>query len=103
MWVCSGSQSDSNPRCSASRPSSSGAIVSSVRKIDSPNRMRRPTLPAASGAPLAVGTDDPPEAAVEVHVVAEDLAGPLVRVEVERPAGVGDLAPAVAALDRAEQ
>ena len=46
------------------------------------------------------GRDDPPEAAVQVDVVAPDLAGPLMLVEVERPTVVGDLQPPVAAANR---
>ena len=57
----------------------------------------------SSGAAPAARPDDPPVAAVEVHVVAEHLPRPLVRVVVQRLAGVGDLAPAVAPPERAEQ
>src|SRR3712207_4026723 len=47
--------------------------------------------PAAAARP-----DDPPEPSVQEHVVAQHLAGSLVRVVVEGLAGVGDLTPAVA-------
>ena len=49
---------------------------------------------------IAARRDDPPETAVEVDVVALDLAGSLVLVEVERPLVVGDLERAVVAPDR---
>src|ERR687892_2010861 len=49
---------------------------------------------------IAARRDDPPETAVEVDVVALDLAGSLVLVEVERPPVVGDLERAVVAPDR---
>jgi Kef-type K+ transport system membrane component KefB len=63
--------------------------------------LRRASLPLAPRPPAR--SDDLPDPAVEVHVVALDLPRPLVRVVVERPARVGHLAPAVAALDGAEQ
>src|SRR2546421_196038 len=37
MWVCSGKNSDSKPRCSAIRASSAGSCTSSVGKIATPN------------------------------------------------------------------
>src|SRR4051794_19545283 len=51
----------------------------------------------------SVGRDDPPEPAVEIDVVAEHLPRPLVRVGVERLAGVGHLPAPVASRDRAQQ
>src|SRR5215211_5679315 len=54
-------------------------------------------------AGLAVSPDRPPQTAVEVHVVTQHLAGILVRVEVQRPAGVGHLAPTATPRDRSQQ
>jgi hypothetical protein len=66
---------------------------------------------AADSAPPALqlrGSDpvriyDPPEPPVSRDVVALHLAGPLVRVEVERMAVVGDLGRAVPPLRRPQQ
>ena len=60
----------------------------------------QPAPPHASGSPS--GADDPPEAAVQVHVVAAHLAGALVGVVVERLAVVGHLQCSVPALRRAQ-
>jgi hypothetical protein len=57
----------------------------------------------ASGGGLAARRHDPPATAVQVDVVALDLAGSLMLVEVERAAVVRDLELAVAPADRPEQ
>src|SRR5918996_6372963 len=85
-----------------------------TRGLPGGQRATSPSRPAAlprggrrgarvSGAPVAVGADHPPEAAVEVDVVAADLAPALVRVVVERLAGVRDLPLAAAPSDGPEQ
>ena len=69
MWVCSGTNSDSKPRSSAARPSSTTSIAYSVGNIVTPNRMItlpgwprsrgsvggiiREARPIPAGAPLA--------------------------------------------------
>src|SRR5215218_7409909 len=64
----------------------------------------RPLLGKALADELAARADDQPAAAVFEDVLAEDLAGAAVAdVVVERPPGVGDLAPAVLPLGRPEQ
>jgi hypothetical protein len=67
-----------------------------------PGRGARTAEPAASGGPVALRVQGVPGAAELGDVVAEDLAAGVVYVEVERLALVGDLAAAVAPLDRAE-
>src|SRR5262245_33626122 len=85
MWVCSGNQIDSNPRCSISLASSSGLIAYSVANIAIPNCICTPRKSVVVGH--APGFDSPEEARRVL------LAGPefLLRLAVDerRPALFG--------------